>query len=343
MKKKILIVDDNEINISILNNIFCNDYEILEAFNGVEALKIVEKEKMNINAILLDIVMPEIDGYKVLENLKEKNYLRHIPVIMITGEDNVQTEEKCLDMGAVDFINKPFEPVIVFKRVNNAIELYKHKNQLERLVTIQVKKIKDINEQIVDKLSTIVEFRDLESGEHIRRVKILTGIMLQKVRELYPEYGLDDKMIDTIVSASALHDVGKISIPDSILLKAGKLTQDEFDIMKGHTTKGSEIIRKFQVSDNEEYNECCYDICRHHHERYDGNGYPDKLVGDAISIGAQVVSIADVYDALVSERVYKRAYSHETSCKMILDGECGAFNPKLLECFIECQEEFKNI
>lgn len=287
--------------------------------------------------------MPEMDGYEVLEILGKKNYLRYIPVIMITGDNGSDLEQKCLEMGAVDFINKPFEPNIAFRRAYNAIELYQHKNQLEMLVSMQVRKLKDLNTQIIEKLSAVVEFRDVESGEHIKRVKTLTSILLKYVVELYPEYELNDENIEMIVSESALHDIGKITIPDNILLKPGKLTKDEFDIMKGHTTKESEIVKSFQFTDNKKYFNYCYDICRHNHERFDGNGYPDKLSGEDISIAAQVVSVVDVYDALVSERVYKEAYSHEDACKMIIEGECGVFSPKILKCFMAGREEFKNM
>lgn len=203
------------------------------------------------------------------------------------------------------------------------------------------KEIRQVNNQVIDVLSSLVESRDLESGNHIHRIKKVTEILLKEVQRSYPEYGLDEEQIEIIVSASSMHDIGKIAIPDMILLKPGKLTEDEFELMKTHTTRGAEIINSASMIQDKRYYQCCYDICLHHHERFDGRGYPEHLSGDDISIAAQVVSVADVYDALVSKRCYKDAYSEDETVRMILNGECGCFNPKLLNCLQKSREKLK--
>lgn len=346
--KKILVVDDQEINIEILSQVFSKEYTVLTATNGEKALEIIQKEKLNICAVLLDIVMPKMDGIAVLQKIKEMKLLRFIPVIMITGDRNPAVEQKMLADGASEFISKPFSPHIVYHRVQNVIDLYQYKTQLERMlmqqtkkVEQQAKKLEQINGKLLDTLGNIVEFRDLESGEHVKRIKTFTYILGKSVMENYPEYNLTPEKLEVITAAAILHDVGKIVIPDNILNKPGRLTNDEFDIMKTHTTKGSEIIKRLEFLDDLEFSTYCYEISRHHHEKYDGKGYPDGLTGDDIPISAQIVSIADVYDALVSERVYKESYTPQKAYEMILQGECGIFNPKLLDCFKKVKQQFE--
>lgn len=344
----ILIVDDIEVNRCILAQLFENEYNILEAENGEEALKILEKKSQCIVMVLLDILMPILNGFQVLEVLYKKKILSHIPVILITGDTSNEAEQKGYEMGASDIITKPFDARIVKKRVANIIELYQHKNHLELLLEQQTRKIKqqskqleESNDQIIETLSTVVEFRNLESGKHIRRIKDFTKVLARKVADKYKEYNLNEEKIKIIVQVSAMHDVGKIAIPDSILLKPGRLTPQEREIMMTHTTKGCDIIKTIAVLQNKEYYQYTYDICKYHHERYDGNGYPERLKGEDIPIAAQIVSVADVYDALVSERVYKAAYSKEEAFRMICEGECGVFSPKLIECFTESKKELE--
>lgn len=339
-RNKILIVDDVEVNRSILAQLFEKEYQILEAENGQEALDLLEEHSKSTAVILLDILMPVLDGFEMLKRLHTKKVLSHIPVILITGDTSNEAEQKGYEMGASDIITKPFDARIVKKRVANIIELYQHKNNLEVLVEQQTRKLKqqsrqleETNDQIIETLSTVVEFRNLESGMHIRRIKDFTRVLAYYLATHYPEYELNEEKIKVIVQVSAMHDVGKIAIPDSILLKPGRLTDEEREIMKMHTTKGCEIINTISVLQNKEYFGYTYEICRHHHERYDGGGYPDGLKGDDIPISAQIVSVADVYDALVSDRVYKAAYSKDEAYRMICDGECGIFSPKLLACF----------
>lgn len=332
MDKTILIVDDIEINRTILKEVFKKDYQIMEACNGAQAIEIINRNS-DISAVLLDLFMPEINGLEVLEEMSKNGKIKHIPVFLITASSSEEMLLEGYNLGAIDVITKPFMTHFLKCRVNNIIELYGHRNELENIVAEQVERLSNLNQSMVETLATIIEFRDCESGEHVKRICGLTKILMTKVSDMYPEYHLPRTEIDKIVTSSILHDVGKISIPDRILNKPGRLTPEEFEIMKQHTTKGCEILQKIpHIIDEGIYN-YSYDICRHHHERWDGRGYPDGLSGDDISIWAQVVSIADVYDALTSERVYKKAFSHETAVKMIYNGECGAFNPKVIRVF----------
>ncbi len=333
MKRSILIVDDMEVNREILAEAFRDKYDIIEAENGKEALAVLSDQSNDIAAVLLDMVMPEMNGMAVLQKMNENGSIVHIPVFIITAENDENMLMNAYNLGAVDIIVKPFMMTFLRCRIENIIELFSHRNDLEKLVNEQVKKISKYNKSMVEALATLVEFRDAESGEHIKRMCGLTDILMNKVSNLFPEYRLPKAEIDRIVSASVLHDVGKIAVPDSILNKPGKLTPEEFEIMKQHTVKGCEILQKMPyLLDDSVYN-YSYDIARHHHERWDGKGYPDKLEGDKISIWSQVVSVVDVYDALVSPRVYKKAFDHDTAVKMIMNGECGVFNPKVLKAF----------
>ncbi len=337
----ILIVDDMEVNRAILCEIFRENYTILEAKTGKDAVDMLEANHKDIVIALLDIVMPEINGFDVLKIMNEKGWIKYIPVIMLSADDSDKSILKAYDLGAVDFIGRPFNPDIIRKRVENMIELYRHKQDLEAMVMKQTKKLKQANQVMVDTLSTIVEFRNGESGLHIRRVRGLTQILLAALSEMYSEYKISKEEMEEIANASALHDIGKIVVPENILNKPGKLTAEEFEIMKTHTVKGSEILKEIENTYEPRYFKYCYDICRHHHEKWDGRGYPDGLVGEDIPFCAQVVSVADVYDALTSERVYKKAFSHKKALNMILGGECGAFNPKLMRCLSEIESEIE--
>ncbi|WP_051204867.1 HD domain-containing phosphohydrolase [Butyrivibrio sp. VCD2006] len=345
--KSILIVDDTEINRGILSEIFKDKYGILEAENGRRALGIIAQKKDQIAAILLDIVMPEMDGFRLLEELHKHSIPDKIPVLMITADASSEAERKCYENGACDVIHKPFDSVVVQHRVKRAIELNMSKQELEKKVNDQTKvlkkqfmvlkkqeeRLRETNSRIIDTICTIVEFRNLESGYHLKRIKGFVSILANVAMRNYPEFGLTPHKIEVITTASAMHDIGKITVPDAILLKPGRLTPDEFDIMKSHTTRGCEIVKMLADLQDKEYLEVSYDICRHHHEKYDGKGYPDGLKGEEISIAAQLTSLADVYDALVSDRVYKSAYAPSKAYEMIKNGESGIFSTKILACF----------
>lgn len=343
----ILVVDDVEINRDILKEIFQEEFQVIEAQNGREA---IEKLRLNIQSIaivLLDVVMPDLDGYQVMDWMKENMVISGIPVVLITGNQSEDMERRAYETGVSDIIHKPFNSYIVKRRITNIIELYQHKNSMEMLIGQQVQKLQEqnillqeqtgkleeINSAIIDTMSNVVEFRNLESGQHIKRIKKFTKCLAKSVAENCDEYSLDENAVRIITQASAMHDIGKIGIPDNILLKPGKLSKDEFEVMKTHTSLGCELIERIAPVQGEEYYEYCYEICRYHHERYDGKGYPDGLQGDEIPIAAQIVSIADVYDALVSDRVYKAAYTPKEACNMIQTGKCGVFSPKLIKCF----------
>ena len=418
----ILIVDDVELNRAILSELFQKEYSILEAENGAEALELIEQNGGRIKVMLLDLVMPEMDGFQVLSQLRNSRWFQQIPIVLITAENSESTALKGYTSGVSDIINKPFNPEIVHRRVENIIELYNHKRFLEtklqeqyRLLEKQAEKLKKANTFVIDTLSTAVEFRSSESGFHIARMRKITEFLLRALsarheqydfseeeismisdaaalhdigkiaipdevllkpgrltpeefeimkthttkgceileslnyaqdeeyyrysyeicRHHHEQYDFSEEEISMISDAAALHDIGKIAIPDEVLLKPGRLTPEEFEIMKTHTTKGCEILESLNYAQDEEYYRYSYEICRHHHERWDGKGYPDGLKGNQIPIWAQVVALADVYEALTGERVYKPVYSHEKALSMIVNGECGQFNPELLNCFLE--------
>ncbi|MGM9530072.1 MAG: HD domain-containing phosphohydrolase [Phascolarctobacterium sp.] len=355
LKKKILIVDDQEINRDMLEGILFKEYELVLATNGLEALEALGKNGNGFDLMLLDLKMPDMDGFEVLQHINDNGIIEVVPVIVISAEDDHETENICLHLKVTDFIRKPFDNLTVKRRVENVIKLYTIQHDLEKQVYEKTKEIqaqnaklaeqasclKRTNERIIELLGTVVEYRNLESGKHIQRVKGFTRILAEQLAGNYPEYGLTQKQINIIVAASALHDVGKIAISDSILLKPGRLTKEEFEVMKTHTTEGSAIIEHIKGIGTNEYEKVSYEIARYHHERFDGRGYPDGLVGDEIPISAQIVAIADVYDALVSKRCYKDAYGKGQAFKMIMAGECGVFSEKILTCFTKAKEAFE--
>lgn len=335
MKSKILIVDDAEINRSLLADILSVEYDIMEASNGVEAVALLNQYHADLSLILLDIVMPEMDGFEVLAIMNRNGWIQSIPVITISAETSSSYIEHAYDLGAADYISRPFDEKTVLRRVSNMLMLYTKQKILEGMVTEQIIDKEKNNFLMVEILSNIVEFRNGESGLHVLHIRVITEMLLKKLMEKRKDMGLSLSEIALIVNAAALHDIGKISIPAEILNKPGRLTREEFEIMKTHSAIGAQILENAPNRQKEKLIQVAHDICRWHHERYDGKGYPDGLKGDEIPIAAQVVSVADVYDALTSERVYKTAYSHEKAMEMILKGECGAFNPLLLECLQE--------
>ncbi|MDL2215842.1 response regulator, partial [Ruminococcaceae bacterium OttesenSCG-928-N02] len=341
LDQTILIVDDTELNRSLLQDILGSVYKTMEATNGLEALEILSQHHEEISLVLLDVVMPEMDGFEVLVQMNEKGYIKRVPVIMISAETAPESINRGYELGVADYINRPFDAGIIKRRIHNTIMLYAKQKNLERIVAEQIQEKEKSNALMVDILSTIVEFRNGESGMHVRRIRIITEILLEMLSARFPQYKITPSKIAVISNAAALHDVGKISIPEEILNKPGILTAQEFEVMKTHAKTGAEMLEKIPFADSEELVRYAHDICLHHHERWDGSGYPEGLAGNQIPIEAQVVAVADVYDALVSERVYKPAYTPQKAIEMILNGECGAMNPDLLYCLALNGEELE--
>lgn len=340
-EKIVLIVDDLEMNREILSGLFCGKYAVAQAENGRQALEFLARRKGDVAIVLLDIVMPVMDGFEVLEKLREYGWLEQLPVVLITADQSEGATLRGYELGVSDVITKPFSPEVVRRRVENTIDHYEHKFRLELLVERQLaalaaqeEKLRQSNIFMIDTLSTVIEFRNGESGQHIRRIRDITRIFLSELSQRRAEYQLTPQKIEKIANAAALHDIGKIAVPDYILNKPGKLTDEEFAIMKTHTVRGCDILQMLEYVQDRESFGYCYEICRHHHERWDGRGYPDGLAGSRIPIWSQAVSLADVYEALISERVYKAAYTHAQARDMILSGACGVFNPAILECFL---------
>ena len=357
MDRTILIVDDDDMERQMISDILSEEYNILESESGNEAIKVLGERANSISGIVLDYMMPDGNGLDVLKYMNASGDIKKIPVLVLTGEKQGDIESKCLELGAVDYMRKPIEAVLIKIRAHNACEIYSYKKDLElqvakqmdtlqkqnRLLTIQADRIKKSKEKMGDVLGSIVEYRNVESGDHVLRVKEFTRILCRCYMELYPDSGLNNERIDTIVSASALHDIGKISIPDSVLLKPGRLTEEEYELMKSHTIRGAEMLESVDGVWSDDFKRCCANICKYHHEKYDGAGYPYGVVGDEIPLEAQLVAIVDVYDALVSERIYKKAYSLDKSFHMIINGEAGVFSPKILECFRKSREKFEKV
>lgn len=339
IRQLILIVDDSELNRALLSEMLKDDFKILEASNGRECLDALEQYGMGISLVLLDINMPVMDGFEVLVQMNRNHWIEDIPVVMISSDDTASNIKRAYDMGVSDYIRRPFDAQVVFRRVFNTIKLYAKQRRLITLVTDQIDEKEKNNQIMIRILSQIVEFRNGESGLHVEHINILTGLLLERLVQKTDHYDLTWSDQYRITLASALHDIGKIGIDDKILNKPGRLTKEEFEIMKSHTLIGASILENLGLYQEEPLIKTAYQICRWHHERYDGKGYPDGLRGDEIPISAQVVSVADVYDALVNERVYKKAITHEKAIEMILNGECGVFNPILLECLVDIKDK----
>ena len=336
---RILIVDDSEMNRDMLSDMLSDDYDIVEASNGEEALSILKEQVYDIDLVLLDIIMPAVDGFGVLDVMKRYHWIDNTPVIMISSEISQSYIRKAFELGVTDYIIRPFDSFIIHKRVSNTLMLYRKQKKLLSALEEQVYENEKNNSMMINVLAHIVEFRNGESGMHVHHIKQLTSILLQNLIEKTDKYRLTENDILLISTASSLHDIGKISIDDKILNKPGRLTAEEFEVIKTHSVIGAEMLQDLHNTHNYPLFDKAYEICRWHHERYDGKGYPDGLKGEEIPISAQVTSLADVYDALTSNRCYKKAFSHEKAMEMILDGQCGAFNPVLLQCLKDCEKQ----
>lgn len=336
---RILIVDDSEMNRDMLSDMLSDDYDIIEAADGEEALSVLKERVYDIDLVLLDIIMPAVDGFGVLDVMKRYHWIDNTPVIMISSETSQSYIRKAFELGVTDYIIRPFDSFIIHKRVSNTLMLYRKQKKLLSALEEQVYENEKNNSMMINVLAHIVEFRNGESGMHVHHIKQLTSILLQNLIEKTDKYHLTENDILLISTASSLHDIGKISIDDKILNKPGRLTAEEFEVIKTHSVIGAEMLQDLHNTHNYPLFDKAYEICRWHHERYDGKGYPDGLKGEEIPISAQVTSLADVYDALTSNRCYKKAFSHEKAMEMILDGQCGAFNPVLLQCLKDCEKQ----
>ena len=340
-QETILIVDDSALNRMVLMEILGKEnYTFLEAENGQQAVELLDCHP-EVDLLLLDITMPEIDGFGVLEIMNQYHWIEETPVIMISAEDAYSFIERAYDLGASDYITRPFDARVVCRRVSNTLMLYAKQKRLVQMVAEQVYEKEKVSNTMISILSHIVEFRNNESGLHVVHIRTITELLLRRLRKKTDRYPLTEADISLISTASALHDIGKINIPEQILNKPGRLTKEEFEIVKTHSAVGEHMLRQIPFNQNEPLVKIAREICRWHHERWDGRGYPDGLKGDEIPISAQVVSLADVYDALTSERCYKAAFDHETALNMIVNGECGAFNPLLLECLMDGADQIK--
>ena len=357
-KKIIGIIGHAGDNKATFEQIFGANYSVEEESNLFEAAKKIIGNKDRLAAVVLDVAAPEKEGYAIMDAMNKNGLLQLMPVfVMVTKDTSPEVELTCYRKGASAVIRKPYGPLVIKERISHWIELYQSRRQLENRVLEQSAAMKQqfkqlqkregeihsVDERMIDKICAVIEFRNLESKYHIARIRSFTNVLANTIMQNYPEYGLTPHTVSVMTQASAVHDIGKITISDTILLKPGRLTDEEFEIMESHTTRGCDIVRMLVDEEDKEYYDMCMDIVRHHHEKYDGRGYPDGLKGEQISIAAQIVSLADVYDALVSERIYKSAFTPEKAHEMIKGGECGLFSVKLLNCFEIAKGEMERV
>ena len=341
-KPKILIADDSEINRALLKEILGDGYDYLEAEDGAAAVELM-RQRTDISLLLLDLMMPGMDGFDVLRVMKYHAWLDEIPVIVISAAEDTANIERAYDLGVADYIRRPFERIMILRRVKNILMLYAKQKRLTRLVTDQVYEKEHNSVLMISILSHVVEFRNSESGLHVLHIRTLTDLLLHQLVQKTDRYQLDESDIALISTASALHDIGKIAIPDAVLNKPGRLTAEEFEIMKTHSLKGCELLQSINEGQDEEYYRFCYDICRSHHERWDGKGYPRGLKGEEIPRVGRLMALADVYDALISKRVYKPAFDHETARNIIVEGRGTQFDPLVVEAFLFEEDSFRSL
>ena len=337
-KPLLLVVDDSEMNRVILSEMLKDQYDIIEADSGEAGISCLERHGEGISIVLLDIVMPGADGFDVLSRMSRSGWIDDIPVIMISSEDSDDMVLRAYELGASDYISRPFDARIVRQRVSNIMRLYAKQRRLSAMLAQQFYERERDSRMLVDIMGGAMELRNGESGPHVQHVRKLTEMMLEHLVRKTDRYRVSSSERATISAASTLHDLGKLAIPDYVLNKPGRLTSEEFEIMKTHTTVGANMLESMTQYRDSALVQAARDICRWHHERWDGNGYPDGLKGDDIPISAQVVSLVDVYDALTSDRVYKNAIPHDEAMQMTLNGECGGFNPLLTSCLVGLQE-----
>lgn len=340
---RILIVDDSAFNRKFLMGILTDRYDVEEAQSAEDALAILSKRSHEFSLILLDLVMPGMGGFGLLERMNRYQWIQDLPVIMVSSETKTDLVKRAYDLGVTDFIRRPYEEEIVLRRIENTLALYAKQRRMRSAVEEKYYENERTSNLMISILSSVVEFRNGESGPHILHIKTISWFLLNQILKKTGTRSYQASDIHLLCKAAALHDIGKIGIPDHILNKPGRLTEEEYEIMKSHCMIGAQIIRNLPVDQEEPLVKAVYEICRWHHERWDGRGYPDGLRGDEIPMPAQVVALADAYDALISERCYKPPYSHEQAINMILAGKCGAFNPILLDCMVDVQQELRTL
>ena len=357
MKEQILIINDDKVETAALNRVLSEEYSCVLAMNVKDAIRSLEKSEHDFLVIIIRLAMKPMSGLRFVEILSENKKIDTLPIIVTSETEDDGDLERCFELGVVDYMSKPFDPqrirrcisrnIRTFNKFRRLGEQIEEKNSSLKEDYAELEKqnsdLKEAQTTVLEILGTVVEYRNLEDSNHVRRVARFTEILGKQMKQSFSDTGLDDHTIKVYTKASMLHDIGKICIPDSIMLKPGKMTDDEFEIMRSHTTKGIELLESIKTSWDDEYGKAAEEICRWHHERYDGRGYPDGLMGDDIPISAQLVSIADTYDALVSDRVYKKAYSKSEAFKMITEGECGVFSPKLVEAFRQARVQFEKV
>ena len=338
-RQSVLIVDDSELNRKMLGQMLGSRFDIAEAASGEACLQLLEQNATGISIVLLDIHMPGIDGFTVLEEMNQKNLLEEIPVIMISSEDTVDAVRRAFDLGASEYISRPFDAKVVYQRIINTIQLYAKQRRLSAMAADLAFEKERASRMMIGILSQVVEKRNGESRDHVQRVAQLTSMLLAGLAQKTDRYPLTREMRRTIATAAALHDIGKMEICEDLLHKEGPLTEAERRTLQSHTLLGAQMLEEQPECRDDAFARTAYNICRWHHERYDGGGYPDGLQGEQIPIEAQVVGLADVYERLVSRPVDGRARTHSEVVQMICTGVCGAFNPLLLDCLQDMEAE----
>lgn len=338
-RQSVLIVDDSELNRKMLGQMLGSRFDIAEAASGEACLQLLEQNATGISIVLLDIHMPGIDGFTVLEEMNQKNLLEQIPVIMISSEDTVDAVRRAFDLGASDYISRPFDAKVVYQRIINTIQLYAKQRRLSAMAADLAFEKERASRMMIGILSQVVEKRNGESRDHVQRVAQLTSMLLAGLAQKTDRYPLTREMRRTIATAAALHDIGKMEICEDLLHKEGPLTEAERRTLQSHTLLGAQMLEEQPECRDDAFARTAYNICRWHHERYDGGGYPDGLQGEQIPIEAQVVGLADVYERLVSRPVDGHARTHSEVVQMICTGVCGAFNPLLLDCLQDMEAE----
>lgn len=343
MRNIILVADEEEKNRERVKRVFENSYTIISVPTGKEAIIQMGNNFGDVALMIVSLSLPDMNGLQMMTVLKTKGLLDKIPVILTGYGIDEDMRTAGYRFGAQSVMQKPFSDMLLKVKVETITKVYNNVEKLEEELIFSKKRLENVSEKMIDVVSNLAEFRNVESKNHTKRVKEYTRIIAKKYQELFPNDGLTDEMLVNIVMAATVHDIGKIAVSDAILLKPTKLTEDEHEVLKSHTTKGEEIVSSFVGMHTDEQIKCMMQVCRSHHEREDGSGFPDGLSGDEIPLAARIVGVADMYDTLVSERIYKKAYDKKTAFNMLMSGECGAFSIKVLKCFSAARNQIEEI